>query len=194
MFCDSLTNLAAGWSEWMGWLSSCVGMSAMADHAIRVDYRALAEFQDQLTRVVAAGESRMRQAGLKPCEYQVLLAIKAHADGETPTLGTLAKWLQTDRNSLVEPIESLVRRGFVDRKRDDNDRRRVLITLTSSGEQWLQPLAEDLLRDLVTRGPGLLRALRAALTQATATAARPQTPARSDLDTIAWKTVAPPTI
>ena len=167
----------------------------MPDQTIRLDYLALAEFQDQLTRVVAAGESRMKQAGLRQPEYQVLLAIKAHADQDPPTLGTLAKWLQTDRNSLVEPIEGLVRRGFIDRRRDTADRRRVLISLTPAGEQWLQPLAEDLLRDLTTRGLGLLRALRAALTQAAATVGRSQGAAvRSDLETIAWRAAAPPTI
>jgi DNA-binding MarR family transcriptional regulator len=166
----------------------------MTDRAPRLDYVALSEFHDQLTRLVAAGEARMRQAGLRQAEYQLLLTIKAHAGEDPPTLGVLAKWLRIDRNSLMEPIDGLVRRGFIDRRRDTADRRRVLISLTPAGEQWLRPLAEDLLADLTRRGPALFRALRALLLQASANAARPQTPARSDLDTMAWRTSAPQAI
>lgn len=159
----------------------------MADHNFPMDFTVLDEIQKQLARVVTAMESRLRQAGLTPAQYQLLLAVKAHGDHEPPTLGTLATQMQIGRPSLVEPLDALVGRGFLDKRRDGADHRRVLVTLTPAGDQWLQPLAEDLLRDLSKNGVLLLRALRAVLVQSGAVRAQPQPAANGSAAPAAWR-------
>jgi hypothetical protein len=65
----------------------------------------------------------------------------------------------------------------------------VLISLTSSGEQWLVSLAEDVRVNLSKSGLGLFRALRGVLAYASPNAGPAQPAAARDLD--AWRTVAP---
>jgi DNA-binding MarR family transcriptional regulator len=159
-----------------------------------LQYAALAEFHEQLQQCLMASESRAKEAGLRLPEYQVMLAIKANAGGNAATLASLTAWLQFDRATVVELVDGLVRRGFVKRERDAADRRRVLISLTPTGEQWLEPLAHDVMRNLTTNGMKLFKALRVMLANAAAVAAHPPAPARAELDLQAWRAAAPPVI
>ena len=65
------------------------------------------------------------------------------------------------------------------------------ISLTPSGEQWLKPLAKDVLNGLAVSGPDLLRTVRVAVTHAAASAARPQIQVRADIGNFAWRAVGP---
>ena len=67
--------------------------------------------------------------------------------------------------------------------------RRFLISLTPTGEQWLTPLAKDVLRGLVDSGPDLLRTVRLVLSHAAANVARTQPAPRADIRDFAWQAV-----
>ena len=55
-----------------------------------------------------------------------------------PSMGmALAEWLALSPPSVSAHVDALVRRGFVTRERDEDDRRRVQLTVTPQGEQAL---------------------------------------------------------
>jgi hypothetical protein len=69
----------------------------------------------------------------------------------------------------------------------------VIISLTAAGEQWLAPVATDVMRSLSTEGVRLFRALRVMMAHATTEAAPPR-PIGAGLDVEAWRTQAPPVV
>jgi len=153
------------------------------------DYTALAVFHEQLQRTIDATTAKTRQAGLQPLTFQLLLALRRQPAGIPATIGELVTTLQWNRAEVTELVDDLVRRGFVERMRDRSDRRRFHIFLTPAGQQWLTPLAKDVLRGLSASGPELLRSVRVAVSHAAATVARHPPPARADVSDFAWRAV-----
>jgi DNA-binding MarR family transcriptional regulator len=139
----------------------------MTDQPSAADYRALADFRHQLRRFLAFSETSARAAGLEPQQHQVLLAIKGLPTQCLATIATLADRLQIQHQSAVELVDRLEAKGLVHRTRDQHDRRRVLISLTETGEEELAPLVNDALRQLTDTGSDLLGALRDVITHAT---------------------------
>jgi DNA-binding MarR family transcriptional regulator len=157
----------------------------MADEM--TSYTALAAFHTQLQRLVDATDHRTRQAGLQRTKLRMLLAIRRQPAAGSATIGVLAEALDIDRNAVVEIVDELVRQGFVTRQRDPQDRRRFLIALTPTGEQWIAPVIEGELRELAAAGPELLRALRAVIAHASAHVARSCTETRLDVSDFVWR-------
>src|SRR6266571_9280941 len=108
---------------------------AMDDNQeIRIaDYQALAEFRYQIRRFMRFSEQMARSAGLEPQQHQLLLAIKGLPEGRRAIIGELAERLQLQHHSVVELVDRLEERGFVQRNRDEGDQRRVLVRLTPAG-------------------------------------------------------------
>jgi DNA-binding MarR family transcriptional regulator len=153
------------------------------------EYSALAIFHNKLERLVEATDQCAREAGLRRAKFRLLMAIKRQPTDAPATIGTLAQFMSLDRGAVVELLDELIRQGFVLRQRDPNDRRRILISLTPTGEAWLAPLVDAVLRDLATTGPELLHALRVALAHATAHVAHPRPQTRPDVGDFAWRGV-----
>jgi len=128
------------------------------------EYLAFGAFHDQLERVVSATRHRAHEAGLEPLTFKTLLVLRRKPAGIP--VGKLAEIIGLDRNATLELVDRLVRRRFVERRRDAADRRRVLVTLTPSGATWIQPVTHDALRDVVASGPELIRALRLVIAHA----------------------------
>ncbi|HEY8947974.1 MAG TPA: MarR family transcriptional regulator [Rhizomicrobium sp.] len=103
------------------------------------DYRILAEFRFLLRRFLVFSEDAARAAGLAPQQHQALLAIKGF--GGAPTIGDLAEQLVIKHHSAVGLVDRLVKAGYLKRSQDRNDRRRVTLALTSSGEKLLADLS-----------------------------------------------------
>jgi DNA-binding MarR family transcriptional regulator len=123
------------------------------------EYRALAEFRYQIRRFIRFSEQAARAANLEPQQHQILLSIKGLPAGKKPTVGVLAERMQLAHHSTVELVDRLQERGLVERRRDDDDRRQVLVQITPAGEEILAELSVHHLEELGTVGPTLVRVL-----------------------------------
>jgi DNA-binding MarR family transcriptional regulator len=125
------------------------------------DYQALAAFRYQLRRFFRFSEQTARAAGLEPQQHQLLLVIRGKTGEKNPSIGELAERLQLQHHSTVELINRTVERGFLERRRDADDQRRVLIILTDQGRDVLEKLSVLHRTELRTTGPALVQALQA---------------------------------
>ena len=97
-----------------------------------------AEFRRQLRRFVAHGDAGVRQAGLTPQRYLLLLAVKGAPDGsETRSIGQLSDDLQLAQSSVTELVDRAEAAGLVARAPGDSDARTVLVRLQPTGEERL---------------------------------------------------------
>ncbi len=128
------------------------------------DYEVLAEFRYVLMRFLAFSEHAAQQAGLAPRQHQALLAIKGYPGAAEVTIGDLAGRLGIRHHSAVGLVDRLASGGYLARREDPSDRRRILLSLTAAGEQALTSLSvahrqelrrvAPLLKSLLTRlGP-----------------------------------------
>lgn len=123
------------------------------------DYSALAEFRHQLERFLQRRRRAARQTGLQPKQYQLMLAVKGMPQGQRPTVGEIAERLQIQNHSVVELVDRLEQRRYVQRQRDEVDRRVVHLVITPAGEAVLRKLVSASLTELRTEAPALLKAL-----------------------------------
>ena len=135
----------------------------MQQRLISADYESLAEMRYQIRRYLRFSEEASRNAGLEPRQYQLLLAIKGLPKSVRPRIGELAERLQIQHHSTVELVNRLSAGGYVRRHRADDDRREVLLALTSRGEKVLRKLFLHHRAELRLRGPALVAALRLAV-------------------------------
>ncbi len=124
------------------------------------EYRALAEFRHQLRRFLRSSEQAAREAGLEPQQQQLLLAVKGMPDGILCSIGEVADRLQIRHHSTVELVDRLVKRGYVHRRQNGEDRRQILLQLTAKGEKTLQRLALFHRHELRTGVPRLLEVMQ----------------------------------
>ncbi len=125
------------------------------------DYQRLAEFRYRLRGFLMFSERAAAQMELSPQQHQALLAIKG-APGGHVTIGVLAERLGIRHNTAVELINRLIANGFVERRQNPEDRRQVLIDLTSGAEHILAKLSLAHRNELEKLAP-LLRKLLAPL-------------------------------
>lgn len=105
------------------------------------DYQLLAELRHLLAQFLTFSEAAAREAGLAPRQHQALLAIKGHPHGRDVTIGDLAAWLGIRPHSAVGLVDRLVARGYLTRRADPHDGRRILLSLTAHGEHTLACLS-----------------------------------------------------
>ena len=134
-------------------------MNGRHEEISKADYQALAEFRYQIRRFIHYSEQVARSAGLEPQQHQVLLAIKGLPDGKQATIGELAERLQLQHHSAVELVNRLSENGYVERHRDEEDQRRVIVFLTAKGEEILQQLSTFNLAELRSTAPRLVETL-----------------------------------
>jgi DNA-binding MarR family transcriptional regulator len=124
------------------------------------DYQALAEFRYQIRKFLHFSERAVEAARLERGQYQLMLAIKGMPAGVRPRILELANRMQIQHHSTVELINRLEAGGYVRRERGQDDRREVLLELTSEGERVLAALALHHREALRSAGPSLVSALR----------------------------------
>ena len=117
------------------------------------DYEALAAFRHAVRRYLAFAEAGARSVGLTSQQHQALLAIKAQAVSRPVSIGDLAAELLIKHHSAVELVGRLEKAGFTQRSADVEDRRRVLVSLTASGEGDLAALSVKNLQELRVIAP-----------------------------------------
>ncbi len=130
----------------------------MANHSF--NYTALADFRHAIRLYLNFSERNARRAGLEPQQYQAMLALKGNANPAEMSIRQLAERLQIQHHSAVELIDRLNARGLVRRNRSNTDRRKVLLRLTSRGEQKLRRVAIPHREELRTAGRNLVESLK----------------------------------
>jgi DNA-binding MarR family transcriptional regulator len=111
------------------------------------DYQRLARWRAALRRFLRFSENAARRAGISPSQHQLLLFVRGFHDGD-PAIGDLAECLQLRHQSAVGLVDRCQRAGLVRRRTDPNDRRRVLVELTSRAGRLLDRLTIEHLREL----------------------------------------------
>src|SRR5258706_3906504 len=123
----------------MGWLVDMGG--AMTDMTVTsqkqkiVDEQAerfIASFSD-LRKVLGAGFKHAHQHGFSTTQFMVLGLIERAQEAEPCTIGSIAGKLGTDPATVVRTVDSLEKRGLVERCRDKHDRRQVFVVFTDAG-------------------------------------------------------------
>jgi DNA-binding MarR family transcriptional regulator len=135
----------------------------MSDLTPKPNFKAMAELRYQIRRFLRFSENAARQSGIEPQQHQLLLAVRGLPDGVKPTIGVLAERMQLQHHSTVELVDRLAERGFLCRLRATDDRRQVLVKLTSHGEEFLQNLALHHLQELQSVGPTFVKVLQSLL-------------------------------
>jgi DNA-binding MarR family transcriptional regulator len=91
----------------------------------------------------------LRDFGLTYPQYLTLLAL--WDDGEPMTVGELGSRLRLDSGTLTPVLKRLEQAGFITRRRDSADERRVLVAVTAAGRDL-----QDRVADVPTRLAGSL--------------------------------------
>lgn len=105
-------------------------------------YETLATFRYELRRYLRYSEEVTRKYGMTPLQYQLLLQLKGYPDREWAFVTELAERLQAQHHGVVALITRCEGLGLVERRVDEEDRRRVMVLLTEKGEKRLERLAE----------------------------------------------------
>jgi DNA-binding MarR family transcriptional regulator len=106
------------------------------------DFAALSEFRYQMRRYEHFSEHAVRDAGITPLQYLLLLHVKGFAGREWATVGELAERLQAKPHGVVALVTRCEAAGLVERRSSTADRRRVEVHLLPAGEAILTRLAE----------------------------------------------------
>jgi DNA-binding MarR family transcriptional regulator len=127
------------------------------------EYRALAELRCLIRRFLQEGDSTVRNAGLEPQQYLLLLTIRGLPPGQQSTIRTLADRLSLRHHSTVELIDRMESHAYVKRTPGREDRRQVLVQLLPRGEKLLEQVVEKRIIDLRSNGRALVDAIGALL-------------------------------
>jgi len=133
-------------------------------HQITIDeYRALAELRYLIRRFLQEGDATVRNAGLEPQQYLLLLAIRGLPTGQQATIRTLADRLSLRHHSTVELIDRMEAHAYVKRTPGREDRRQVLVQLLPRGEKLLEQVVDKRMIELRSNGRALVDAIGALL-------------------------------
>lgn len=126
---------------------------------LEAEYTALAEFRYQVRRFLRHMEEEVRQFGVNPQQYQLLLAVRGLPHQSEPTISCLAERMQLNHNSMVELVDRCEERGMLRRMRSGTDRRRVTLSITTDGEALLRKLGSAARQELSSIGPQLVESV-----------------------------------
>lgn len=103
-------------------------------------------------------ERAIKPAALSEAEFRMMMALYSHQgspDGGEVCAGDVCAALAQSPANLTRISDSLVQRGYVTRKPDTADRRRMLLALEPKGKQVLGALLPRLSADISAAFSGL---------------------------------------
>lgn len=104
------------------------------------DYRDQADFRCALRRFLRFSEEQAARAGVTPQQHLLLLVIRGHGAYPRVMIRDLEDALQLRQSSVSLLVDRCVRRGLVERREDPEDRRRVMISLSETGQGILDQI------------------------------------------------------
>lgn len=119
----------------------------------QADFEHLLELRTGLRRFLRWSEEQAKAVGLTPAKHQLLLAIRGHPDPAGPTIGEIADYLVLRHHSAVGLVDRAVSDGLVKRTADPDSKSVVRVTLTETGEEKLDTLAETHIQELKHLAP-----------------------------------------
>src|SRR3954466_12416842 len=110
----------------------------MGTHSIRIRRDDGREVMDAIRRIVQRLRvfSRRGEREVGPSGPQ-LFVLQLLADHPDQSVGALAEWTLTHQSTVSTVVAPLIRRGLVSRRVDEEDGRRVALSLTRSGQAVL---------------------------------------------------------
>ncbi len=130
------------------------------DDAFEPSICALAEFRFTLRQFLHFSEEAATRVGLTPQQHQLLLQIAGAPRGTVTAVAYLAERLALRHHSVVELGNRCEEAGLILRTSDPDNRRHVVLKLTTEGSRILRRLSADHTRELSELGPQLLAALK----------------------------------
>jgi DNA-binding MarR family transcriptional regulator len=121
----------------------------------KTEYEVLAEFRYTLRWFMSFSEKATKEVGITPQQHQALLAIKGFPGREQITIGELSERLQIKHHSTVGLVNRLEAEKLIVRVPDQNDRRKVFISLTGRGLAVLGKLSQIHREELQRLSPQL---------------------------------------
>ncbi|HRJ71957.1 MAG TPA: MarR family transcriptional regulator [Terrimicrobiaceae bacterium] len=103
--------------------------------------------------------------GLEVQQYLALLAIEGYPGRNHVSIGELAERLQIAHHSAVGLVDRLEGAALVKRRMLPEDKRKVIVRLTSQGRRKLEKLANVHRRELKSVGPLLSGLLQQAVAE-----------------------------
>lgn len=100
------------------------------------DYETLAAFRYELRKFLNFSEQAAKALGMTPQQHQSLLAIRAAPD-RLLSIGELAEQLFVQPHTASELADRMVALGWLERRANGSDRRRVGLGLTAEAENLL---------------------------------------------------------
>src|ERR1700741_4829620 len=104
------------------------------------DFSALSEFRYQMRRFERFSERAVKEEGITPLQYLLLLHIKGYPGRDWATVGELAQRLQAQHHGVVALVSRCEALQLVTRKVSETDRRQVEVHLLRAGEMLLSRL------------------------------------------------------
>ncbi len=108
----------------------------------KTEYEVLAEFRYTLRSFMSFSEQAVKEVGITPQQHQALLAIKGFPGREQITIGELSERLQIKHHSAVGLLNRLEAEKLITRSPDQQDHRKVFISLTGRGLSILGKLSQ----------------------------------------------------
>ncbi len=105
------------------------------------DFEAISELRYQIRRFLRFSERAVREAGITPLQYALLLHVRGFPGPDRPTIAGLAERLQAQHHGVVALVSRCEALGLVVKRPGRVDRREVRVRLAAKGERYLQRLA-----------------------------------------------------
>jgi DNA-binding MarR family transcriptional regulator len=86
-----------------------------------------------LRKTMGAGFKHAHQHGFSTTQFMVLGLLEKTPEGGPWTISSIASAMGLDPATVVRTIDSLEKRGIVERRRDKQDRRQVFVEYTEAG-------------------------------------------------------------